>query len=63
MLLRMHDLMHDLGRSVIGDELLLVDGEKEYNSSNHNYRYALVLNHEGQMAVCNDEPAKSSAFF
>ncbi|KAG2652067.1 hypothetical protein PVAP13_1NG331000 [Panicum virgatum] len=61
MLLRMHDLMHDLGRSVIGDELLLVDGEKEYNSSNHNYRYALVLNHEAQMAVCNDEPAKLRA--
>jgi len=61
MLLRMHDLMHDLGRSVIGDELLLVDGEKEYSSSNGNYRYALVLNHEGQMAVCNDEPAKLRA--
>ncbi|XP_025812421.1 putative disease resistance protein RGA4 isoform X1 [Panicum hallii] len=61
MLLRMHDLMHDLGRSVIGDELLLVDGEKEYSSSNGNYRYALVLNHEAQMAVCNDEPAKLRA--
>ncbi|RLN08606.1 hypothetical protein C2845_PM11G10130 [Panicum miliaceum] len=61
MLLRMHDLMHDLGRSVIGDELLLVDGEKEYSSSNGNYRYALVLNHEAQMVVCNDEPAKLRA--
>ncbi|CAN6252189.1 unnamed protein product [Urochloa humidicola] len=61
MLLRMHDLMHDLGRSVIGDELLLVDGEKECSSSSGNYRYALVLNHETQMAVCNHVPAKLRA--
>ncbi|CAL5057324.1 unnamed protein product [Urochloa decumbens] len=61
MLLRMHDLMHDLGRSVIGDELLLVNGEKEYSSSNGNYRYALVLNHESHKAVCNDVPAKLKA--
>ncbi|CAN6279082.1 unnamed protein product [Urochloa humidicola] len=61
MLLRMHDLMHDLGRSVIGDELLLVDGEKEYSSSNSNYRYALVLNHGNQMAVGNDVLAKLRA--
>ncbi|KAF8652930.1 hypothetical protein HU200_062359 [Digitaria exilis] len=38
MLLRMHDLMHDLGRSVIGDELLLMNGEKEYSSGHGNYR-------------------------
>ncbi|CAO2046445.1 unnamed protein product [Urochloa humidicola] len=61
MLLRMHDLMHDLGRSVISDELLLVNGEKEYSSSNGNYRYALVLNHETHKAVCNDVPEKLKA--
>ncbi|CAN6252188.1 unnamed protein product [Urochloa humidicola] len=61
MLLRMHDLMHDLGRSVISDELLLVNGEKEYSCSNGNYRYALVLNHETHKAVCNYVPAKLKA--
>jgi Leucine-rich repeat (LRR) protein len=61
MLLSMHDLMHDLARSVIGDELLLMDGEKEYYSGTDNYRYALLVNCEMQMALYNEVPAKLRA--
>lgn len=48
MVLSMHDLMHDLARCVIGDELLLMDNGKEYNSGEGNCRYALLINCVGQ---------------
>ncbi|XP_021302072.1 putative disease resistance protein RGA3 isoform X2 [Sorghum bicolor] len=38
MLLSMHDLIHDLARSVLGDELFFVDGKKGYTSTNGNHR-------------------------
>ncbi|KAF2945655.1 hypothetical protein DAI22_02g232400 [Oryza sativa Japonica Group] len=48
MVLSMHDLMHDLARCVMGDELLLMDNGKEYNSGEGNCRYALLINCVGQ---------------
>ncbi|XP_066332466.1 putative disease resistance protein RGA3 [Miscanthus floridulus] len=61
MLLSMHDLIHDLARSVMDDELLLMDGKKDYDSEYGNYRYALVVNCPRQTASCSDVPAKLRA--
>ncbi|CAD6343588.1 unnamed protein product [Miscanthus lutarioriparius] len=61
MLLSMHDLIHDLARSVMDDELLLMDGKKDCDSEYGNYRYALVVNCPRQTASCSDVPAKLRA--
>ncbi|XP_066355948.1 putative disease resistance protein RGA3 isoform X1 [Miscanthus floridulus] len=58
MLLSMHDLIHDLARSVLGDELLFVDGKKGYTSRNGNHRYALVVNGTRQIDLCDYVPTK-----
>ncbi|OEL24569.1 hypothetical protein BAE44_0014411 [Dichanthelium oligosanthes] len=39
MLLSMHDLIHDLARSVLRDELFFVDGQNGYGSGNGNHRF------------------------
>jgi Leucine-rich repeat (LRR) protein len=54
----MHDLIHDLARSVLGDELLFVDGKKGYNSRSGNHRYALVVNGTSQIDFGNYVPTK-----
>ncbi|WVZ74739.1 hypothetical protein U9M48_022888 [Paspalum notatum var. saurae] len=53
MLLSMHDLIYDLARSVLGDELLFMDGKKGYGSGNGNHRYALLVNCASQMDFCS----------
>ncbi|CAD6269475.1 unnamed protein product [Miscanthus lutarioriparius] len=58
MLLSMHDLIHDLARSVLGDELLFVDGKKGYTSRNGNHRYALAVNGTRQIDLCDYVPTK-----
>ncbi|CAO2039498.1 unnamed protein product [Urochloa humidicola] len=57
----MHDLIHDLARSVLGDELLFVDGEKGCDSGNGNHRYALAVNCASQKDFCNYVPTKIRA--
>ncbi|CAN6244994.1 unnamed protein product [Urochloa humidicola] len=57
----MHDLIHDLARSVLGDELLFVDGEKGCDSGNGNHRYALAVNCASQKNFCNYVPTKIRA--
>ncbi|KAJ1279815.1 hypothetical protein BS78_04G184800 [Paspalum vaginatum] len=61
MLLSMHDLIYDLARSVLGDELLFMDGKKGYGSGNGNHRYALVVNCASQMDFCSYVPTKIRA--
>ncbi|TVU40231.1 hypothetical protein EJB05_13684, partial [Eragrostis curvula] len=61
----MHDLVHDLARSVIGDELIVIDATdaaKKSNSSEQTYcRYVLLTNYDGQTKLSNILPKKVRA--
>ncbi|KAJ3693767.1 hypothetical protein LUZ60_009247 [Juncus effusus] len=59
----MHDLVHDLATSIIGDELLILDGKKDasYRDGENYYRYALLLNFKDLTEVCQTLPRKIRA--
>ncbi|TVU13177.1 hypothetical protein EJB05_40709, partial [Eragrostis curvula] len=61
----MHDLVHDLARSVIGDELIVIDATdaaKKSNSSEQKYCcYVLLTNYDGQTKWSNILPKKVRA--
>ncbi|KAK3124199.1 hypothetical protein QOZ80_7BG0583230 [Eleusine coracana subsp. coracana] len=58
----MHDLVHDLARSVIGDELIVIDSAKKSNARQLKYsRYALLRNFDGQTKLSNILPKKVRA--
>jgi hypothetical protein len=59
----MHDLVHDLARSVIGDELIVTDAAKaSHNTSQPKYcRYAVLTNYDGQTKLSNILPKKVRA--
>jgi Leucine-rich repeat (LRR) protein len=55
----MHDLVHDLARSVIGDELLALDDATKRNTIEHKYcRYAVLKNNEEPVKLSNILPSK-----
>jgi Leucine-rich repeat (LRR) protein len=54
MLYTMHDLVHDLARSVVGDELIVIDAAKKGKTSVQKYyRYDLLINYVGQTKLSN----------
>ncbi|KAF0927550.1 hypothetical protein E2562_034259, partial [Oryza meyeriana var. granulata] len=44
--LTMHDLVHDISRSVIDDELFFLDGTKENKCGQSTYRYVLLTDYD-----------------
>jgi nucleoside-diphosphate-sugar epimerase len=58
-----HDLVHDLARSVIGDELIVIAAAKaSHNTSQPKYcRYAVLTNYDGQTKLSNILPKKVRA--
>ncbi|KAL6842296.1 hypothetical protein ACP4OV_027944 [Aristida adscensionis] len=59
----MHDLVHDLARSVLGDELAVFDGSTNTNNtSEQKYcRYALITNYSRSMKLSKILPSKIRA--
>ncbi|KAL6590966.1 hypothetical protein ACP70R_050148 [Stipagrostis hirtigluma subsp. patula] len=61
-LYKMHDLVHDLARSVIGDELIEFGGATKSSTSGQKYcRYALVTNYDRTIKLSNVLPKKVRA--
>ncbi|XP_062195225.1 putative disease resistance protein RGA1 [Phragmites australis] len=58
----MHDLVHDLARSVIGDELIVSDAATKSSSIEQKYcRYALLTNYDKRTKLSNILPKKVRA--
>ncbi|CAL5007166.1 unnamed protein product [Urochloa decumbens] len=61
-LFTMHDLVYDLARSVIGEELIVYDPNKVGSPANQKYsRYALLTNCSKQLNISTILPAKLRA--
>ncbi|KAL6638736.1 hypothetical protein ACP70R_023595 [Stipagrostis hirtigluma subsp. patula] len=59
---KMHDLVHDLARSVMGDELIEFGGATKSSTSEQKYcRYALVTNYDRTTKLSNVLPKKVRA--
>lgn len=58
----MHDLVHDLARSVVGDELIVIDAGGKVKKCDQKYcRYALLINYDGQTKLSDILPEKVRA--
>uniref|UniRef100_K3Y384 Uncharacterized protein n=1 Tax=Setaria italica TaxID=4555 RepID=K3Y384_SETIT len=58
----MHDLVHELARSVAIEEVAICDGKQgSFGPKKDNYRYTLLLNFKGQHPKCKDMPFKARA--
>ncbi|TVU32977.1 hypothetical protein EJB05_24745, partial [Eragrostis curvula] len=58
----MHDLVHDLSRLVIGDELIIFDAAMKSNTSEQKYcQYVFLTNYDGQKNLSNIVPNKVRA--
>jgi hypothetical protein len=58
----MHDLVHELARSVAVEEVAICDGKQgSTGPKKDNYRYTLLLNFKGQYPKCKDMPFKARA--
>ncbi|OEL19678.1 putative disease resistance protein RGA4 [Dichanthelium oligosanthes] len=58
----MHDLVHDLARSVIDDELIVIDAANKSNTKEQKLcRYALLKNYDGQKRLSNILPQQVRA--
>ncbi|KAL6868309.1 hypothetical protein ACP4OV_015154 [Aristida adscensionis] len=58
----MHDLVHELATSVIGDELIEIDATKTSNTNEQKFgRYALLRNYDGQEKLSKILPKKVRA--
>ncbi|RCV39570.1 hypothetical protein SETIT_8G234800v2 [Setaria italica] len=60
-LFKMHDLVHELARSVAIEEVAICDGKQRSFGKEDNYRYTLLLNFKGQYPKCKDTPFKARA--